>query len=126
MKEMNIRSILRRKFVVTTDSNQSNPIAENVLDRDFSTDELGKKWGSDITYIKVKSNWMYLTTMIDLADRKVVGWSLSDDMTVGNTVLKAWYSAIKNRDIADGFLLHSDRGVQYRSCNKRNGSYFYI
>jgi len=67
---------LKRKFVVTTDSKHSFPIAKNILDRDFTSLKLGEKWVSDITYIRVKDNWNYLTTIIDLADRKVVGWTL--------------------------------------------------
>jgi len=115
MKEMGLKSILKRKFVVTTDSKHSFPIAKNELDRDFSSLKLGEKWVSDITYIRVKDNWNYLTTIMDLADRKIVGWSLSEDMTTNNTVMKAWLSARQNRDIIDGFLFHSDRGVQYAS-----------
>ncbi|RUT72708.1 hypothetical protein DLK05_16930, partial [Ancylomarina longa] len=65
----------------------------------------------------VNDKWIYLTTMIDLADRQVVGWSLSKDMTYENTVLKAWNIARKRRQIIDEFLLHSDRGIQY-ACNK--------
>ena len=53
--------------------------------------------------------------MIDLADRAVLGWSLSRDMTTENTVVEAWKNARKKRRIAQGFLLHSDRGIQYAS-----------
>ena len=112
---MGIRSRIRKKFVTTTDSRHSNPVAENVLDRNFSTDILGKLWVSDITYIKLNNHWIYLTAIIDLADRAVVGWSLSEDMTTENTVIKAWNHARSNRAITSGFLLHSDRGVQYTS-----------
>ncbi|MFK5893639.1 MAG: IS3 family transposase [Pseudomonadota bacterium] len=127
MQEMGLKSILRRKFVVTTNSRHSFPIAKNELDRDFYSSKLGQKWVSDITYIRVNNHWNYLTTIIDLADRKVVGWSLSEDMTVENTIKKAWIDARKNRTIIDGFIFHSDRGVQYASnqmiqyfsCNKK-------
>ena len=54
---------------------------------------------------------------MDLADRKIVGWSLSDDMTVENTVWKAWTSAISTRKTKSNFIFHSDRGVQY-AANK--------
>jgi putative transposase len=115
MKEMRLRSVLRKKYVITTDSKHSFPIANNVLDREFSSLKLGEKWISDITYIHVNDHWNYLTTIIDLADRKVVGWTLSEDMTTENTVMKAWLSARKNRAISEGFIFHSDRGVQYAS-----------
>jgi putative transposase len=115
MKEMRLRSVLRKKYVITTDSKHSFPIANNVLDREFNSLKLGEKWISDITYIHVNDHWNYLTTIIDLADRKVVGWTLSEDMTTENTVMKAWLSARKNRAISEGFIFHSDRGVQYAS-----------
>ena len=115
MREMGLKSILKRKFVVTTDSKHSLPIASNELERSFSCLKLGQKWVSDITYIRVNDNWNYLTTILDLADRKIVGWSLSEDMTTENTVFQAWSNACKTRTINDGFIFHSDRGVQYAS-----------
>jgi hypothetical protein len=99
MHEMGLKSVLRRKYVVTTDSKHSLPIAENKLDRNFSSIELGEKWVSDITYIRVNDQWNYLTTIMDLADRKIIGWVLSEDMTTENTILKAWYNARKSRNI---------------------------
>lgn len=120
MKKMGLKSVLRRKFTITTDSKHSFPIASNVLDRSFESLEIGKKWVSDITYIRVNDGWNYLTTIIDLADRKVIGWSLSDDMTTKNTILKAWLSARGNRDIQQGLIFHSDRGVQYASTKMTN------
>lgn len=113
MKELGLKSVLKRKFVVTTQSNHDLPLAENILKRDFHSDKLGEKWVSDITYIRVNSDWNYLTTVIDLADRKVIGWSLSEDMTTKNTVMKAYLKAKKQRATTDDFIFHSDRGVQY-------------
>ncbi len=115
MREMSLRSVLKRKFAITTDSKHSFPIAMNELNRDFNSLKLGEKWVSDITYIRVNDDWNYLTTIMDLADRKIVGWALSEDMTTKNTIMKAWLSACKNRRINNGFIFHSDRGVQYAS-----------
>jgi transposase InsO family protein len=117
MKEMRLKSVLKRKFVVTTDSKHSFPVANNILDRDFKSCKLGEKWISDITYIRVGDHWNYLTTIMDLADRKIVGWALSEDMTTENTIIKAWSNARKTRNIINGFIFHSDRGVQY-AANK--------
>jgi len=117
MREMGLKSVLRRKYVVTTDSNHSFGISENKLNREFESSKLGQKWVSDITYIRVNNDWNYLTTIIDLADRKVIGWSLSEDMTTENTIMKAWLHARSNRAIGPGLIFHSDRGVQY-ACNK--------
>jgi putative transposase len=89
MKKMGLKSVLRRKYVVTIDSKHSFPVASNELDRNFTTLKLGEKWVSDITYIRVNDDWNYLTTIIDLADRKVIGWALSKDMTTDNTIMKA-------------------------------------
>jgi len=120
MKEMELKSVLSRKYVVTTDSSHQFPIANNKLNREFNSLQLGEKWVSDITYIRVSDNWMYLTTIMDLADRKIVGWSLSKDMTTKNTVFKAWIKARETRDIKHGFVFHSDRGVQYASKKMTN------
>jgi len=120
MKEMSLKSVLKRKFIATTNSKHSFPIANNELNRDFNSIELGKKWVSDITYIKVNDSWNYLTTIMDLADRKIVGWSLSEDMTTKNTVMEAWLNARKTRTITAGFIFHSDRGVQYASNKMTN------
>lgn len=115
MKQMGLKSILKRKHIATTNSNHSFTVASNVLDRNFHSTKLGEKWVSDITYIRVNDNWNYLTTIIDLADRKVVGWSLSEDMTTENTVFKAYTEALKTRKTTANFIFHSDRGVQYAS-----------
>jgi len=116
MKELGLKSILSKKFrVCTTDSNHLFPLAENVLNRDFTSVQLGEKWVSDITYIKVGSDWNYLTTILDLADRKIVSWVLTEDMSTENTVHKAWLLARKYRTITCNHIFHSDRGVQYAS-----------
>lgn len=116
MKQMGLRSILRKKFkVFTTDSNHSYPVAENRLNRNFKSKKLGQKWVSDITYIKVAGKWNYLTTIIDLADRKLIAWTLSQDMTTQNTIYKTWMEARKQREITQDHIFHSDRGVQYAS-----------
>lgn len=120
MREIGLKSVVRRKYVVTTDSKHSFPVVANILNRDFSSDVLGEKWVSDITYIRVNNDWNYLTTIIDLADRKVVGWSLSERMTAENTVMKAYLKAKNSRETAPDFLFHSDRGVQYASSTMSN------
>ena len=121
MKKMGLRSILAKKFVVTTDSKHHHQIADNILDRDFGAADIGIVWVSDITYVMAGNDWNYLTVIIDLADRKVIGWSLSKDMTAENTVLRAWLMAKRRRDIKEGFIFHSDRGhlegIQY-ACNQ--------
>lgn len=118
MKQLGLRSTVSKQFkVCTTDSKHHLPIADNVLNRDFTAKQLGEKWVSDISYIKVGNTWNYITTILDLADRKIVAWTLSDDMTTENTVYKTWLKARQNREITPNHIFHSDRGVQY-AANK--------
>jgi transposase InsO family protein len=111
-----IRSITCKKFRgTTTDIKHNYPVAENILDRNFESSSPGQKWVSDITYIPTWQGWMYLTIIMDLFDRKIVGWSLGTTLTTRDTVLAAWRRAIINRPINDRLIFHSDRGVQYAS-----------
>jgi len=121
MKELGLRSVLSKKFkVCTTNSNHLLPIAENKLNRNFTSTDLGEKWVSDITYIRVGNQWNYLTTILDLADRKIVSWVLTEDMSTENTVYRAWIMARKRRNITENHIFHSDRGVQYASNKMTN------
>src|SRR5690625_7374746 len=85
MQQMGMASRTRKKFVATTDSNHKNPVADNVLNREFAPSQLGKVWVSDITYIPVKGHWVYLTIILYHADRAVVGWRLSRDVNTDDT-----------------------------------------
>ena len=82
------------KFRVLTDSNNKYPVAPNLLNQDFKVDRANKVWVSDMTYIATKQGWMYLTVIIDLFNRKVVGWSFSKDLTTENTIIPAWKMAV--------------------------------
>ena len=114
MHKAAIRSIMYKKYrVQTTDSSHDYPVARNLLNREFTADKPGQKWVSDITYIPTSEGWLYLTTVLDLADRKVIGWALSDGLKAADTSVAAWRMALKNRSIAGELLFHSDRGVQY-------------
>ncbi|SHN75271.1 Transposase InsO and inactivated derivatives [Flavobacterium fryxellicola] len=113
MKQMALRSKLSKKFKVTTDSKHNYLTVENVLNREFKPTLPSKVWVSDITYIHTKEGFLYLTTVIDLYDRKIIGWSLSSTMSTQDTILSAWRMAIRNRTVHAGLIFHSDRGVQY-------------
>lgn len=88
-------------------------MVENHLTRYFHADEKGQKWVSDITYIPIKQGWVYLTIIMDLYDRKIIGWALSSNMTTQTTTLADWKMAIGNIPPIQRLLFHSDRGVQY-------------
>lgn len=114
MRKANIKSIIQKKYVVnTTDSKHSYPVADNHLNRNFSPVLPGQSWVSDLTYIYTVEGWVYLTIIMDLYDRKVIGWALSESMKAVDTTIPAWQMALKNRPITSKLIFHSDRGIQY-------------
>ena len=114
MKFHGIKARGKRKFVVTTDSKHSLPIAQNLLDRNFTPEAPNQVWSSDITYIATDEGWLYLTGVIDLFSRQVVGWSMRDNMQT-NAVTDALRMAWFRRRPPPGLIFHSDRGSQYCS-----------
>lgn len=108
-----------KRYVVTTDSNHTNPVAENHLERRFTVDQPNRRWVSDITYIWTEEGWLYLAVVIDLFSRMVVGWATSASITA-SLVCLALQKAITKRKPSQGLLLHSDRGVQYTSEQYRH------
>lgn len=117
MKQLGLQSKLSKKFKVTTNTKHNYLVVENVLNRQFLVTNSSRVWVSDITYIQTKEGFLYLTTIIDLYDRKIIGWSLSNCMSTEKTTLAAWKMATSNRKIQKGLIFHSDRGVQY--ANKK-------
>lgn len=105
----------KRRFVATTDSNHSLHISSNKLERNFQTDDLGRVWVSDITYIPTQNGWIYLTIVMDLADRQVLGWAISTTMLTQVTTIPALRMAVARRKPEHDGIFHSDRGVQYAS-----------
>jgi putative transposase len=114
MRENGLKSKVKRKFVITTDSDHAEPMAENILDRDFSADRPNEKWVADITYIATAEGWLYLAAVMDLFSRRIVGWATSDTIDAALTC-SALQRAIEHRGPEAGLLHHSDRGVQYAS-----------
>lgn len=125
MKELGLRSKLSRKFRVTTDSKHNYLVADNIMNRNFLFSSPSQAWVSDITYLQTKDGFLYLTAIVDLFDRKVIGWSLSTGMSTAETNLAAWKMAVKNRKLGNGLIFHSDRGVQYASKKFTNTLEFY-
>jgi len=117
MRKAKLRSVVKKKFKVTTDSSHKFPVPDNVLDRDFKPGILDAVWVSDITYIRTRQGWLYLTIVIDLGDRKIIGWALSTTMKANDTVIPAFKMAQSRRPVTQELIFHSDRGVQY-ACNE--------
>jgi putative transposase len=113
MKQAGLHSKVRRRFVVhTTDSRHDHPVAANVLDRVFEAEAPNRKWCCDITYIPTDEGFLYLSAVIDLCSRKIVGWSMADHLR-SELCLDALSMALMQRRPEQGLLHHSDRGVQY-------------
>jgi len=114
MREQKLRARRRRKYIKTTDSAHGLVVADNILNRNFYSVYPGEKWVSDITYLRTLDGWLYLATILDLFDRKVIGWSMGRDMASG-LVCRALEMAVSNRPPREGLIFHSDQGLQYCS-----------
>ena len=115
MQANGLRAKTKRKFVPrATDSAHNQPIAPNILDRQFATAPPDRTWACDITYIPTDEGWLYLAGVIDVGSRRVVGWSMADHMRT-ELVADAMEMALARRQPRAGLLHHSDRGVQYAS-----------
>lgn len=118
MRENEIKAKMKRRFKNTTDSEHKLPVSENILNRNFKANKPNEKWVSDITYIWTMAGWLYLCTIIDLYSRKVVGWSMNDNMET-SLIINALEMACINRNPESGLIFHSDRGSQYASYQFR-------
>jgi len=113
MRENGLAAKMKRRFKITTQSNHKFPYSPNLLKQDFFTTAINRIWLSDITYIKTLEGWLYLTIIMDLYSRKIVGWSMSDRLTTRTTTIPALIHAYRACQPLPGTIFHSDRGVQY-------------
>ncbi len=105
----------RRVRPTTTDSRHPHPVAENVLARRFAVTEIeatNRIWAGDITYVPTREGWLYLAVILDLASRRVVGWSMQATLEA-SLAIAALQMALAARGAGSGLLHHSDRGMQY-------------
>ena len=110
---MGLKSKVSKKFSPTTTvSDPSKVVAPNVLNQSFKADALNRKWVTDITYLPTNAGWVYLTVVLDLFSRKVVGWAISESLATP-LVSSALRNAVELRNPdTNGLLHHSDRGSQ--------------
>ena len=118
MRQAGIAAKTERKFRPTTDSNHALPVADNVLDREFTPAGPNESWVADITYVPTREGWLYLAVVVDLFSRLVVGWSMASTMT-SRLVVDAFSMAEAGRRPGPGLVTHSDRGSQYASEHHR-------
>jgi len=119
MSQNGIKSKVSRKFKATTNSNHKLPVAENILNRNFSVDKPNGKMVSDITYLWTDEGWLYIEGIMDLCGQKIVGLSMSEKMTK-ELVINALNSVYIRTGKPTGVILHSDRGSQYCSHDYQN------
>lgn len=111
LREDNLLSLRRRRFVVTTDSRHGYTIYPN-LARNMILTAPNQLWVADITYIRLSDVFIYLAVVLDAFSRRVIGWELDTGLTT-SLVLSALRRALATRAVAAGIVHHSDRGVQY-------------
>ena len=115
MRAAGISGFTSRRFRRTTDSRHSNPIAPNLLQRDFSASNPNEAWVGDITYVPTLDGWLFLAVLIDLYSRRVVGWSISGTIDT-ELALAALRMALSERRPAPGLIHHTDRDCRYASA----------
>lgn len=113
MRQDNLLCLRHKAFVVTTDSRHDLPVYPN-LARELSPSGVNQLWIADITYIRLRAEFVYLAVLLDAFSRRVIGWALGRTLEAG-LALSALSMALRQRQPAPGLVHHSDRGVQYAS-----------
>ena len=120
MRRLGIKSIVIKKYQYTKNQGKVPDDKENILNRDFEADTVFKKLVTDITYIHVvNEGWTYLASVMDLYDRKIIGWSYGKNITA-ELATQAVKNACLNIPDTEGIILHSDLGSQYTSDEFEN------
>jgi transposase InsO family protein len=113
LREDNLLCVRKRKFIVTTDSNHGRKVYPN-LARDIVLTGVDQLWRADITYVRLREEFVFLAVILDAYSRRVIGWALDRTME-DELTLAALRMAIHGRNIQPGLVHHSDRGSQYAS-----------
>jgi putative transposase len=111
MRQDNLLCVRRRAFVVTTDSRHNLPVYPN-LAREITPTAINQLWVADITYIRLRTEFVYLAVVLDAFSRRVIGWALGHTLQA-ELAVRALRMAVLDRQPAPGLVHHSDRGVQY-------------
>lgn len=114
MRQNGLRARHKRRYPVTTQADQQQPVAPNLLAQAFQADAANQKWLTDITFVPTDEGWLFLAPILDLYSRMVVGWAMEAYLDRRLT-LQALHMALVRRQPPAGWLHHSDRGGQYTS-----------
>jgi putative transposase len=113
LRKDNLLCMRKRKFVVTTDSNHGRKVYPNLAHEMVLTD-VDQLWVADITYIRLREEFVYVAVILDAFSRRVIGWAL-DRTLEDKLTLAALRMALSRRSVQSGLVHHSDRGSQYAS-----------
>lgn len=114
MKENNLRAKTKKRFKITTKSKDDKPVAQDLVKRNFTAERVNALWTSDITYIWTAEGWLYLSIILDVCSRKIIGWCV-DKYLKKDIVKRALQKAVRERSLNEDTIFHSDRGCQYGS-----------
>lgn len=118
MREDNLLSLRRRKFVITTDSSHTRPVYPN-LTAGLELTAPNQVWVADITYIRLREEFVFLAVVLDAFSRRVLGWELGESLQAA-LAIQALNRALVDRSVPVGIIHHSDQGVQYASVDLVN------
>lgn len=113
MRLDNLLAVRKRRFIFTTDSRHTYAIFPNLAEA-MSLTGLNQLWIADITYVRLREDFLYLAIVLDAFSRRAVGWELGEDLRA-ELALRALDRALADRSVRPGIVHHSDRGVQYCS-----------
>ena len=118
MREDNLLCLRKMKYISTTDSGHGLPVYPN-LGADMALSGINQLWVADITYIRLRREFVYLAVVLDAFSRRCIGWNLGRRLDDGLT-LGALLQALESRQVRSGLVHHSDRGMQYASREYTN------
>jgi putative transposase len=118
MREDNLLCLRHKAFVVTTDSRHALPVYPN-LARQITPTAINQLWVADITYIRLRQEFVYLAVLLDAFSRRVIGWALGRTLEA-ELALSALRMALRQRQPRPGLVHHSDRGIQYAAHDYTN------
>ena len=114
MRTNGIAAKTKRKFKITTNSKHNHLAAPNLVNQEFAAKRPGQLWTSDITYLPTKASWLYLSVVLDVFNRQIVGWAMSECLN-RELVIASLNQALTHRSPTKNMILHSDQGSQYTS-----------
>jgi len=114
MQKADIQSKMARKFVITTDSKNTQEPAPDLLQRQFVVEQSNQAWVSDTTFIATREGWLYLAVILELFSRQVIGWAMGTNNNA-DLVQDALTMALWRRGKAKDVIVHSDQGSTYAS-----------